>query len=101
MPKFSWEATDAAGIDWDDDDDDEVTEARGAQRGNDTLKNYWIHGKGLARWRGAPHPWTALYEHLRRHVPDEQAKQFASSWFHEVFGIWPGERKGENPTGKG
>ena len=66
------------------------------------LKEYWTKGKGRAKWVGKPHPWTALYHHILKHVGNPgKAKRIASQWFHDVFGIWPGERKGKNPVGKG
>ena len=66
------------------------------------LKHYWTRGKGLAKWATKPHPWTALYRHLLRYLKNpEYAKRVASQWFHDVFGIWPGERKGKNPIGRG
>ena len=66
------------------------------------LKHYWTRDpRGLAKWATKPHPWTALYRELVKHVGSARAKRIASEWFHEVFGIWPGERKGKNPTGPG
>ena len=35
------------------------------------------------------------------HMPDAMAKRVTSQWFHDVFGIWSGKRKGKNPTGRG
>ncbi len=76
-------------------------EERADAPGND-LKRYWTKDpEGLAKWVGKPHPWTALRNHLRKHVGQERANRIASEWFHDVFGIWPGERKGENPVGPG
>jgi hypothetical protein len=64
------------------------------------LKHYWTKDpEGLAKWVDHPHPWTALYHHLLKHMPAEMAKRVASQWFHDVFGIWPGEREGKNPLG--
>jgi hypothetical protein len=65
------------------------------------LKDYWTKGEGLARWATSPHPWTALRNHLAEHMPTDRADQVASQWFHDVFGMWPGERKGDNPVGPG
>ncbi|HEY5880100.1 MAG TPA: hypothetical protein VIU11_14415 [Nakamurella sp.] len=66
------------------------------------LKKYWLSGKGLAKWATKPHPWTALYHHILKHVGNpEKAKRIASQWYHDHFGHWPGERKGKNPIGKG
>jgi hypothetical protein len=60
--------------------------------GNDQLHHYWTRGKGLAKWRGSPHPWTTLVALLtrHRHVGPQKAKVFASRWFHEVFGYYSG-----------
>lgn len=69
--------------------------------GPGSIKWWWTKGPGLQRWASSPHPWTALYTQLRKHMSDNRAKRTASQWFKEVFGIWPGERKGENPAGPG
>lgn len=65
------------------------------------LKHYWTRGAGRKKWVGSAHPWTALYRHLRKYMNDNMAKRTASQWFHDTFGIWPGERKGKNPVGHG
>ena len=65
------------------------------------LKEYWTRGEGLAKWATSPHPWTALRNHLLKYLSPERADQTASQWFHDVFGMWPGERKGANPVGPG
>lgn len=67
------------------------------------LHHYWTRDpEGLAKWAVPMHgAWTRLYRHLRKHVGSERAKRMASEWFHEVFGIWSGERKGSNPVGPG
>lgn len=66
------------------------------------LKHYWTRTpEGLAKWATKPHPWTALFRELEKHVGRERAQRIASEWFHEVFGFWPGERKGKNPRGPG
>jgi hypothetical protein len=66
------------------------------------LKKYWLSKEGLAKWATKPHPWTALYHHILKHVGNpEKAKRIASQWYHDHFGHWPGERKGKNPVGKG
>ena len=66
------------------------------------LKKYWLSKEGLAKWATKPHPWTALYHHILKHVGNpEKAKRIASQWFHDHFGYWPGDRKGKNPVGKG
>lgn len=70
--------------------------------GGEKLHHYWTRDpRGLAKWVHSPHPWTALYNHLVKHMNSEMAKRCASAWFKEVFGIWSGERKGQNPWGPG
>lgn len=78
-------------------------QAENNQRASDTdqLKDYWTKGEGLAKWADHPHPWTALYNHLKKHMPPEKAKRVASEWFHDVKGYWPGDQAGTNPTGPG
>lgn len=68
--------------------------ARAAGHGpasGDRLHRYWTTGEGLAKWRANPHPWTALYHHLRKYLPDNEAKRTATVWFHEVTGRYPNE----------
>lgn len=63
---------------------------------------YWKRSPaGRKKWVDKPHPWTALYRHLRGKVGDARAKRIAAQWHHDVFGIWPGEKRGRNPHGKG
>lgn len=60
------------------------------------IKDYWTKDpRGLAKWVDKPHPWTELYGHLKKHMPDEMAKRVASEWYHEVKGHWPNEGKGK------
>jgi hypothetical protein len=73
-----------------------------AARPNGTqLRAYWTRGEGRAKWIDSPHPFTSLYRHLRKHMSDGKAKRTAARWFKDATGMWPGERKGNNPTGKG
>lgn len=69
--------------------------ARAAATGNEgnaeRLHRYWTLGPGLAKWRADPHPWTALYHHLRKYLPDNEAKRTTTVWFHEVTGHYPNE----------
>jgi hypothetical protein len=65
------------------------------------LKWYWTKGEGLAKWITSPHPWTALYTHLLKYLSPAVAKRTASQWFQDATGMWPGERKGQNPLGPG
>lgn len=69
--------------------------------GPGSIKWYWVRGAGLQKWVGSPTPWRTLYGHLVKHMSSGMAERCASAWFHEVFGIWSGERKGQNPTGPG
>lgn len=70
--------------------------------GGEQLKHYWTRSpEGLAKWVDKPHPWTALRNHIVKYVGPERADRIASEWFHIVFKIWPGERKGSNPVGPG
>ncbi|WP_382307308.1 hypothetical protein [Herbiconiux sp. UC225_62] len=78
---------------------DAVADPRPGSRGY--LKWYWTKGPGLAKWATSPHPYTALKRHLRGKVPAAYLDQTVAQWFHDVFGIWPAERKGKNPLGKG
>lgn len=73
-----------------------------AAQDRNQLKRYWTKDpEGLAKWAVKPHPWTALYRHLKKYMPDEMARRVASEWFHEVKGYWPGHRRGKNKTGPG
>lgn len=75
---------------------------KAAPRDGAALREWYTRGEGRAKWIGKPHPWTALYRQLRRHISnDAKAKAVASKWFHAGTGMWPGERKGNNPVGKG
>lgn len=76
-----------------------IIEARAVD--DNELKRYWTVGEGLKRWRFSPHPWTKLRNLLRKHVGPGRAERMASAWFREVFGYWPGHRKGDNPVGPG
>lgn len=72
--------------------------------GHDQLHHYWTRGKGLAKWRGSPKPWTTLVALLTEHVGPQKAKVFASRWFIEVFGYAAGSdlhrvAKGKPPRG--
>lgn len=65
------------------------------------LKAYWAHGEGRAKWANSPHPYTTLVVLLEKYVSNRMAKGLAANIFHMAFGIWPGERKGDNPAGPG
>lgn len=65
--------------------------ATGNEGNAERLHRYWTVGPGLAKWRANPHPWTALYHHLRKYLPDNEAKRTTTVWFHEVTGHYPNE----------
>jgi hypothetical protein len=54
------------------------------------LHDYWTKGEGLAKWAPTDDPFTELYHHLLKYLPDDEAKRTAANWFHDVFGFWPG-----------
>lgn len=77
-------------------DNDVITAAGGRKRGNpNSLKDYWTKGEGLAKWVNAAHPWTTLYRHLKKYMPNEMAKRVTSQWYHDVKGHWPNEKTGK------
>jgi 2'-5' RNA ligase len=77
-------------------DGDDVITAAGGKGGKKNIKDYWTKDpRGLAKWVDDPHPWTALYNHLKKHMPNEMAKRVASEWYHEVKGHWPSEKRGK------
>lgn len=80
---------------------DESDLAKAARGDGADLKHYWTRGEGRAKWINSAHPWTALYRHLRKHMSDGKAKRTAARWFKAATGMWPGERKGRNPHGRG
>jgi HK97 family phage prohead protease len=65
------------------------------------LWRYWL-GEGAAKWVSAAHPYTALVTALTAAgVPATSVNGLAANLFREKFGMWPGERKGSNPAGRG
>lgn len=68
---------------------------------NKTLNDYWTRGPGLAKWATSPTPYRTLVALLSKYMAPHIAKGLAASYFHRVFGIWPGHRKGKNPVGPG
>lgn len=85
------------------DGEDPATEAWDfGEADHNQLKDYWTKDPaGLAKWANDPHPWRALFNHLKRHVGSARAKRMASQFFHDTFGYWPGDRGGDNPVGPG
>ena len=68
---------------------------KSAQSDHNSLKDYWLHGEGAAKWA----TWTELYHHLRKHVSDEYAKRIAAQWYHDRYGKWPGQGHGKDDHG--
>jgi 2'-5' RNA ligase len=71
----------------DDDDDPELVAA--AAGNEDNLRNYWVYGKGRAKWRR----WSELYRRIKKFVGAERAKRIAAAWFKLRYGYWPGDRR--------
>lgn len=70
-----------------------------------SLESYWKTGAGAKLWIPTRTPWTNLYRHLKKHMPDEMAKRVASQWFMDVFHFAAGSDKnrvlhGSPPRGK-
>lgn len=64
------------------------------------LRRYWTEtAEGKSKWVDKPHPWTSLYRHLKKHMPDEMAKRVASEWYHHVFHRWPGSKRDKGKAG--
>lgn len=83
------------------DESDEVLRAGPDPRDGHQFEVYWTKEEGLARWATKPHPWRTLRRLLRKHPEIHDPEGLASHYFHIVFGMWPGERKGSNPVGPG
>lgn len=75
-------------------------------RDTERLHDYWTKGPGLAKWASKPDPWTSLFHELVKYIKDpEEAKRVATTWFHDVFGFYPGSdlnrvTHGKPPRGK-
>jgi len=83
-----------------DGDADDVLKLAG--HGGKTWEQQWKPGGKLAKkWVGKRHPFRALRNHLRHHMPEDEANRIAAQWHKDVFGIWPGEKRGKNPVGPG
>jgi hypothetical protein len=78
-------------------EEDEVSRALDG----DEFEAYWTRGEGLPRWAPKPHPWRTLRRLLRKHPEIRDPEGLASHYYHIVFKMWPGERKGANPVGPG
>lgn len=70
--------------------------------GGEELHRFWTKTpEGLAQWATLPEGrWTALFNHLKKHMPDEKARRVASAWFAEVIGYAPGSDKNRVASGK-
>jgi 8-oxo-dGTP pyrophosphatase MutT (NUDIX family) len=64
--------------------------------GHDQLHHYWTQDPdGLAQWADHPHPYTALYQEILKHVHEPaKAHAIAAAWYHDVFHHWPAEGRG-------
>lgn len=60
------------------------------------LNRYWLSREGLAKWATNPHPWTTLYNLLRKYMSEAKAKGLASEYYHAHFGKWPGKHDGKH-----
>ena len=68
------------------------------------LEIYWKTGKGAAKIRwGTPGSMTRCHRHLSKpgRLTSEGAWRTCAQWFHDVTGMWPAEREGDNPVGPG
>lgn len=77
----------------DDIPDDEIARAYSADAHE--LLQYWTVGKGLKRWRARTHPFETLVRLLRKHPGITDAEGLAATYYHIVFGFWPGSHKGK------
>jgi HK97 family phage portal protein len=77
----------------DPDDRDEV-------RAVADLRRYWTAGAGRVKWSRAAKPLAELYRHLLPHMPPDEARAAALSWFADAMGRAPKPRDGIIPTGE-
>lgn len=80
-------------IEWAADEGGDEPDVAATAGDSDRLHDYWTRGAGLAKWRTKPHPWTALFNHLKKFLSAERAKRTASKWFLEVMGHTPNQVK--------
>jgi phage portal protein BeeE len=64
-----------------------VGEGEDAARARFDFRDYWLTGKGAARWS----TWEELAGLLKRHLPPASAKRIARQWFKERYGTDPAE----------
>ena len=55
------------------------------------LNRYWTVGAGRAKWASHTHPWTTLYNLLRKYMSDCKAKGLATEYYVRLFGHGPGK----------
>jgi hypothetical protein len=60
-----------------------------AKAGAGALHTYWTRGPGLAKWRGAAHPWRTLRAFLSKYLSGERLDATTSAWYRDVFGHLP------------
>lgn len=62
------------------------------------LLAYWAHGAGAAKWKGQPHPYTALVNALKatKGIPNRMIHGLAANIFKAGTGQYPGQRKDVN-----
>ncbi|HEX6682964.1 MAG TPA: phage protease [Candidatus Limnocylindrales bacterium] len=77
-----------------DPDTDDAEFVAAAEGDENSLREFFTRNpRGLARWKNKRHPWTALFRILTKHVGAERARRIATSWFHRVFGYYPGDKR--------
>lgn len=87
-------AEDDADVDADEPDGDWAL-VESAGDGNSLRTYFTANPKGLRRWAGKPHPWTALFKILRKHLDPERAKRVTSAWYIRVFHHTPNQNRGK------
>jgi hypothetical protein len=86
----------------DDDEQDDVDQPDGdwalveAEGDRNSLRTYFTATpKGLKRWAGKKHAWTALFKILRKRLDPERAKRVTSAWYLRVFHHTPNQHIAE------
>ena len=59
------------------------------------LNAYWTRGPGRAKWANNPHPWTTLFNLLRKYMSEAKAKGLTTEYYVRVFGHGPGKGSGD------
>lgn len=70
--------------------------------GGEEWHHYWTKDpEGLGKWATLKEGrWTALYEHLVKHMAPAKARRVASAWFKEVIGYASGSDRNRVASGK-